>query len=993
MKKTFLLVALLLAFTTSWSQEFMRMIAKGTYTVQEIQQSAEAYFAEVGTERGRGYKPYKRWEYQALQNMDENGMLPTPEFYYNELVRYNNYLNQNYGEARTAVGAWQPLGPDYWNQTSGWNPGVGRLTSIAIEPANPNHIIVGANTGGVWRSTDGGANWTVLTDNLSTLIVGALTMDPTDSTTYFWGSSGGTIFKSTDSGTTWNFYSDTGSGTVNKILIDPTNTNKMYCAVEGGGIFKSTDSGLNWTRINANATNGYDIEFKPGDTNVIYASGDDFFVSTNGGLTFEAPNSLTQWTQEYVTGSNNWTTTGSNQNNTVTPKTGNGMAFCYVGNFTSPITNLVTPALNLSGAVNPTLNFSFTNVNWEGDIDALRVLYKTSSGGSWIELANYTAESAAWNDVTLNLPNTSSDYVIAFEGTANFGRGLTLDDVSVWDSSLGVVFEDGFESLSNTFSGGPKMIGVSPDDPNVVYVLEASGGLFEGFHKSTDSGNTFTELNHSGKNYFGYSSFADDNLGQAPRDMDVAVNPLDVDDVHIAGILSWRSTDGGANFSVTSQWVPQNAANENIGYCHADIDIMEFVGNPTDGYKLYAGTDGGIFVADDPLNVSSSYYRDLTPGLGIRQFYKIGISQTDPVIVTGGSQDNGTSVLGTDGIWRDWLGADGMETFVDKNNNNLLYGTTQFGSLYKSTNGGNGRNGIFSPEDKSGNWVTPFEQDPILQNVIYTGYDEVYKSTDGGDSWVSISQNFGTNLDHLKIAPSNNDVMFTAFGGNLFKTESGGIFGNWTQLSGFNGSINSIAIHPTNPDKIAIATTSTNKVFVSNDGGVTWDPYALNLPNFSARALVWANNANDGLYLGMNYGVFYIDNTFSEWQPFSNNLPNVIISELEINTVENKIYASTYGRGLWRSDLFNDTLSTEDFELNNISMFPNPARDQVSLTWNKAEQVTVRIYNSLGKIMYYTKGQTLLEPHKINTAQYNSGLYYVSVNTVNGVITKKLIIE
>ena len=68
------------------------------------------------------------------------------------------------------------------------------------------------------------------------------------------------------------------------------------------------------------------------------------------------------------------------------------------------------------------------------------------------------------------------------------------------------------------------------------------------------------KLDHSGKNYFGYSSDADDDRGQAPRDMDIIVNPSDAEDVHIAGILSWRSTNGGTDFNITSQWVPRNAA-------------------------------------------------------------------------------------------------------------------------------------------------------------------------------------------------------------------------------------------------------------------------------------------------------------------------------------------------------------------------------------------------------------------------------------------------
>ena len=621
---------------------------------------------------------------------------------------------ENFGEARTTVGTWEPLGPDYWNQTSGWNPGVGRVTSIAVEPANPDHIIVGADTGGVWRSIDGGENWTALTDNFPTLKVSALAIHPTNSNTYFWGSTGGSIFVSYDSGNSWQFYSDTGNGTVNKILIDPVNTNKMYCSVSGGGIFKSVTAGESWFIINSNATNGYDVEFKPGNSNVIYASGNEFFKSTDGGLTFNTPETLTAWTQEFQRGNNDWDTTGSNQNNSVTPRTGNGMAIYYVGDFSSPVTNLITPAMDLSGASSPLLNFYYTNVNWEGDIDTLKVLYKTSLAGPWIELASYTAEATTWTNVLLNLPNASSDYYIAFEGTANYGRGLTLDDVSILDSNLGTVFQDGFEGSSNSFSNGPKMIGVSDDDPNIVYILEASGGVFGGFHRSTDSAESFTKIDHTGKNYFGYSSFADDNSGQAPRDMDITVNPQNVMDVHIAGVLSWRSTDGGVNFDITSQWVPQNAAFEGIGYCHADIDIMEYVGNATDGYKLYVGSDGGIFVADDPLNVSSSYYRDLTPGLGIRQFYRIGISQTDPVVVSGGSQDNGSSVLTSGGVWRDWLGADGMESFVDKNDSNILYGTSQGGTLYKSFSQGNARNGIASPEGKTGNWITPFRARPNI---------------------------------------------------------------------------------------------------------------------------------------------------------------------------------------------------------------------------------------------------------------------------------------
>lgn len=991
MKKNYYYVLLLscLTFGIASAQKYRKMIELGTFTVQEIQQAAEQHFDIVGTGRGVGYKSYKRWENQALITMDENGMLKPSDFYYNEYERHQEELNLNSSRA-AFQGTWEQLGPTTWDDSNsnGWNPGVGRITSIGIEASNQNHIIIGSPGGGVWRTTDGGVNWSVLTDNLSNIDVYALTIDPTTNSTYYWGSTNGNIYKSIDSGSTWSLLADTGAGTVNKILVHPTDSSKMFCS-SSGGIFKSTDSGANWSLIHAGATSGYDVEFKPGDTNVIYASGATFYKSIDGGVTFSTPNVFTQWTQEYVSGGTGWTITDQNQNNTITPKTGAGMAHFYKGDFNDDTTRLVSIPINIAGAVSPQLKFSYANVNWAGDVDEIKVLYKTSLGGAWNQLANYTAESATWTDITLNLPSPSATYYIAFEGLSNWGRGANLDDVSVEAINLGTVFQEGFEASGVPYASGTKMLGVSPDNPAIVYMLEESSGVFGGFYKSTDSGDTFTELNHVGKNYFGYSSTASDNSGQAPRDMDVAVNPTDANEVHIAGVLTWRSTDGGTTFNITSQWVPGNAAAEGIGYCHADVDLLEFVGS-----NLYAGTDGGIFIAENTGTINANYYRDLTNGIGIRQFYRIGVSQTDPEVVTGGAQDNGSTVYAA-GAWKDWLGADGMEGFVDKNNNNILYGTTQNGSLYKSVNGGTTYSGLSEPEGKSGNWITPFEQDPSTANTIYSGYDMVYKSTNGGSTWVlpAISQNFGGNINHLKIAPSNNQIMFAARGSNLYKTTNGGAT-NWATVTGFSGNINSIAIHPSDPNKIALATTGAGKVYVSTDGGSNWTSYLYNLPNFSASAVVWHDNGNDGLYVGMNYGVFYIDTTFpADWQPFSNNLPNVRISELEVNTANSKLYAGTYGRGLWKSDLYNELLSVSDEVFINLSMFPNPSVTQLNFNWDKNEPVTIKIFNANGKLVHYAKDQLLIDTYSIDVSSFATGLYFAKINTVKGSVTKKVTVN
>jgi hypothetical protein len=424
--KLLLITALFFGSYAVSAQEYLQMIDSGTYKVQEIIDNAETYFADKDKGRGSGYKQFKRWEYNALRRVKEDGYLPTIEERLNDIQQWNAYLNETSASRNILNDNWEELGPTSWNATSGWNPGVGRITGLAIEEGDENHMIVGANTGGVWRTTDGAQTWTPLCDYFSNLSVYSVAIDPSNPETYFFGSSNGKIFKSIDEGATWNLLGTIGNSIVNKILINPSDTNIMFATADNAGIYRSTDGGLTWSKpITDNR--GYDVEFMPGNLSIVFASGSGFYKSIDGG-------------------------------------------------------------------------------------------------------ANFTTISG--------------------------------------------------------FTAGPKMIGVSAADANVVYVIEASGGRFGGFYSSSDSGDNFTKLNHGSSNFFGYSTSGNDNSGQAPRDMGIAVNPTDANEVHIAGILTWRSIDGGVNFSCTSDWVPGNAASANIWYCHADVDDLQFYGT-----SLFAITD------------------------------------------------------------------------------------------------------------------------------------------------------------------------------------------------------------------------------------------------------------------------------------------------------------------------------------------------------------------------------------------------------------------
>ncbi|NND87956.1 MAG: T9SS type A sorting domain-containing protein, partial [Flavobacteriaceae bacterium] len=202
----------------------------------------------------------------------------------------------------------------------------------------------------------------------------------------------------------------------------------------------------------------------------------------------------------------------------------------------------------------------------------------------------------------------------------------------------------------------------------------------------------------------------------------------------------------------------------------------------------------------------------------------------------------------------------------------------------------------------------------------------------------------------------------------------------------------SIAIHPSDPQKVAVATTSGSKVRVSEDGGLTWQTWNDGLPNFSALAVVWDDNGADALYLGMDYGIYYIDNSFNEWQPYSSGLPNVIINELDIHQPTQQLYAASYGRGLWVSDLGSPSLGSNTFvSQNSVKLYPNPSDDHIQIDLKHALAASVRIFDTQGKLIIYIPKGTPSKTYSIKISKLIPGIYFVRLETTEGTVTKKLI--
>jgi len=239
----------------------------------------------------------ERWFFE--QRMYPNNFIPDGAYAKAQQERDLLRNTQGYFYNSKTVN-WTNLGPtpgyyfSYGNISS-------RITSVKFDPNNPNTIYIGAAYGGIWKSTNGGSNWTAKTDNEVSLSTGSITIDPTNTNVIYYGTGEATysgasyygrgLLKSTNGGDTWiTITSGLPSTTYfSRIVIKPGNSNYLLAALGTNGLYKSTDAGLNWTSLVSGRCD--DVVFSPDGMNAyIVGSGSGYKVSTDGGVTFVAGN-------------------------------------------------------------------------------------------------------------------------------------------------------------------------------------------------------------------------------------------------------------------------------------------------------------------------------------------------------------------------------------------------------------------------------------------------------------------------------------------------------------------------------------------------------------------------------------------------------------------------------------------------------------------------------------------------------------------------------
>ncbi len=632
-----------------------------------------------------------------------------------------------------------------------------------------------------------------------------------------------------------------GQGRINVVVKDPNNPNTYYAGAPAGGIWKSTNGGSTWitTTDNLPQIGVSGIAIDPKNSNIIYiATGDD-----------DASDSESVGVLKSTDGGLTWDTTDLNVNNS--PSSMNDI---YVNENNSQI---VTVATN-------------------------RGIFKSTSGGKDFRVANGTS-GANMRDLKIKPGNPSVAYAVS---ASRFYKST-----------------DGATSFSQVSNGLPTsgisrlVIDITPANPNVVYVLAADNrNAFKGIYKSTNSGNSFTQV---------ASLQATGDIFQSTQswyDLAFAVSDTNENTLYVGVLNVWKGTVNGnsSTFRRINNWNAPNQAT----YTHADIHYMRHF----DG-ELLVGSDGGFYKS---TNAGSSF-KDLTAGMQIGQFYRIAVSKQASDKMVGGLQDNGGYALNQT-QWQNYYGADGMDTAVDPKNSNLYYGFTQNGgSLNISNTAGRNLSGsVRSPE--SGNWITPLTMNSESQ--LYAGYTKLYRLN--GNRFEGVSSEFNAKIDALEIDDSNPDNMYVAVNRVLSKSTNRGR--SFSEVETFPRNITSVEVNNNNSNIIYV--TTSNNVYRSTDGGNNFSSINTGLPNGISRNVIKHHESHpkNALYLGASIGVYRYDDDTRRWELFNNGLPNTQIRDLDINIIDQKITAATYGRGIWQSVL-SEGLAPNDIQLVSLEGF------------------------------------------------------------------------
>lgn len=412
-------------------------------------------------------------------------------------------------------------------------------------------------------------------------------------------------------------------------------------------------------------------------------------------------------------------------------------------------------------------------------------------------------------------------------------------------------------------------------------------------------------------------------------DIAIAVDPMNVDRVYLGGspaIVFARSNDGGASFAEFDNGL------------HVDSHVIEVA--PSNSDVLYFGSDGGIYRSD---NAGQSWIPLNNADFSATQFMGLATHAVNYNVTLGGTQDNGTNLLRTDGSWRRADGGDGGFTGIDQN----ASGTTAVRMYHTYFNAVTLQGYATTVADTSANnyswdfrgcqggtvagiscngsilFYAPLVLGPGNPNTVYYGSDRLYRSADSGQNHTVVSQNplkSGVPISAIAIAPNDDGLRVVGLrDGSLFRTLNGSsvleeidAFGAGSTIP--DAYIGRIAIDPADNNIVYVALAAFSgagqNLWKSTDflsPTPTFSAAASGIPNVPVNALALDPDAPGTVYAGTDVGVYRSTDAGASWSAFGVGLPRVPVFGLAFAGPQNPLgkgplRAATHGRGIWEID-------------------------------------------------------------------------------------------
>ena len=898
-----------------------------------------------------GEEILERYRYLYTKHAGGPGRYLAPDAYERAVQEKQQFDQAHPSSPSQILSAWTSLNPAgmFYSRTNA-NYISGRTNSMAFHPTDPNTFYCAAAGGGVWKTTNGGANWTVLTDGLPSLMSGSIAIDPLSPNTLYYGTGelnfsldsyyGAGVFKTTNAGTTWTQIATTGTvgSYVSQITVFPTNSSLVFLS-GSAGVYKSTNAGATWTSTSSGLYT-HCVIVDPTNSQVMYTSVDGL-VSFYGVV------------EKTTNGGASWTILGG------------GLPSSDVGRI----------LLAMAPNDHNTLYASIAAVSTGG----LLGLYRTTDGGTtWTPQAttpNYLS-SQGWYDNSVCVKPTDANTVIVggldiYKSTTG-GTGLL--QMTLWSTTT-----------SSTMSHAD------------IHFLGYNGstlycGSDGGVYKSTNDGVTWTDLNAT------ISSLQYQSADYDPVNSNLLYGGCQDNNKQ-------TSTDGGLTWN-------QRTTGDG-GYTVVDPVIT------TINYGQYVGG------SCQRSNNSGVSYTEIRPSLGSGGlFYNpYEMAPGDPqTLVYGDSQvwKTTTARTATSASWTQIASAAtvgstrGVSAIgISWTNTSKIYVGTDNGRILATTN-----NGSTWTTTTGYPYVSDLAVDPTNDNICYatfTGFTagtHVYKTTNSGVSWFSISGTFpNIPTNTIVVVPQTPRWLFVGTDLGVYQSTNDGA--SWTS---FNSGLPTLTVYDLkykDGAKLLMAATHGRGCFMNDLSAAL----PIQLASFTGRYI-------GGNAVRLDWG------TVSELNNYGFEIQRRSANEIEFTTLPNSFVLGHGTTNEYHTYYFIDSLVAPNqwsYRLKQIDLdgtahysepvsvtvltsvqqaglasvfaldqnYPNPFNPTTLISYElpSAMQVSLKVYDVLGQeVAVLASGMKSAGPHQVewNAAGFASGIYFYRLEAGSFVSVRRM---